>query len=63
MPGLQLMAPTVHGVELSPGDEVDDCDIPVCHDESMMRAGLVFTCQNCPTVVEYADGLVFDIRS
>ena len=57
------MSPTVQGVELAPGDEVDDRDIPVCHDEPMLRAGLVFTCQDCPTVVEYADGLVFDIRN
>lgn len=57
------MAPTVQGVELSPGDEVDARDVPVCHDEPMLRAGLVFTCKDCPTVVEYANGLVFDIRS
>lgn len=56
------MTPTVQGVELRPGDEVDDRDIPVCHGEPMLRAGLVFACSFCPTVVEYADGLVFDIR-
>ena len=57
------MGPTVHGVELRPGDEVDDRDIPVCHSELMLRAGLVFACTSCRTVVEYAGGLVFDIRS
>jgi hypothetical protein len=57
------MTPTVHGLELSPGDEVDDRDIPVCHGEPMLRAGQVFTCQDCPTVVEYSGGLVFDIRN
>lgn len=57
------MTPTVHGVELKPGDEVDDRDIPECHGAPMLRAGPVFTCQDCPTVVEYANGLVFDIRS
>ncbi len=56
------MGPTVHGLELAPGDEVDTSDIPVCHGEPMLRAGLLFTCRDCPTVVEYADGLVFDIR-
>ncbi|WP_406418377.1 hypothetical protein [Streptomyces sp. NBC_01614] len=57
------MAPTVHGVELSPGEEVDDRDIPICHDEPMARAGDLFSCHQCPTVVEYDDGLVFDIRN
>ena len=56
------MTPTVHGLELRPGDEVDDRDIPVCHDRPMERTGDFFTCHRCPTVVEYADGLVFDIR-
>jgi hypothetical protein len=58
---------TSYGYELSPGDDTDIDDVPVCCDEDMAgkdteRGGRDYTCGDCGTVVSIAaSGLVSDI--
>lgn len=59
---------TSYGYELSPGDDTDRDDIPVCCSDDMngkktAEGGIDYTCGDCGTVLEIgANGLVFDIR-
>ena len=61
------MPTTSYGYELSPGDDADLDDIPVCCGNGMTAkdtndGGRKYTCGNCKTVVTIAaSGLVFDI--
>ncbi|MEU8525279.1 hypothetical protein AB0C77_06700 [Streptomyces sp. NPDC048629] len=59
--------PTLHGMELTPGDEAGLDATPVCCSSDMTRRpdgdGIRFTCANCGTAVDVnANGLVTDIR-
>ena len=60
--------PTLHGLELSPGDEVGTDIDPRCCDQDMTSKPKAsdqhtFQCANCLTVVVIdSNGLVFDIR-
>ena len=59
---------TSYGYELSPGDETDLDDIPVCCGSDMTGKKLddgdiEHACENCGTVLEINEnGLVWDIR-
>jgi hypothetical protein len=59
---------TSYGYELTPGDEADRDDIPVCCYDDMSGAtteegGIDYTCGDCGTVLEIDElGLVADIR-
>lgn len=56
--------PSIHGHELSPGDELGTDAVPECCDDDMTADGRTYTCGTCGTVLEVsADGLVFDIRA
>ncbi len=58
---------TSYGHELSPGDDTDRDDVPVCCGEDMTgadtrRGGRDYTCGDCGTIVSIAaSGLVKDI--
>ncbi|MFE7510176.1 hypothetical protein ACFU8I_02945 [Streptomyces sp. NPDC057540] len=59
--------PTLHGLELSPGDHVGTDVEPRCCDQDMTPRPVshknTFTCANCLTVMTVdSQGLVFDIR-
>lgn len=60
--------PTLHGLELSPGDHVGTDIEPRCCDQDMTlkpptRDLRTFKCGNCSTtLVIDSQGLVFDIR-
>jgi hypothetical protein len=59
---------TSYGYELSPGDEADPGDIPVCCYEPMSgvtteEGDIDYTCGDCGTVLEISrSGVVGDIR-
>lgn len=60
------MPTTSYGHELSPGDDTDLDDIPVCCDgmdgKDTSNGGRDYTCPDCGTVVSIsASGLVDDI--
>lgn len=55
--------PTIHGHELSPGDELGTDATPDCCDDEMTPDGRNFTCGSCWTVLEVScSGLVADIN-
>lgn len=55
--------PTIHGHELSPGDELGTDATPDCCDDEMTPDGRNFTCGNCWTVLTVNSlGLVSDIH-
>lgn len=57
-------APTMHGYEITPGDEVDLNTSPhCCGGEMSTTSERLYRCDACSTVVEISpNGLVFDIR-
>lgn len=54
------MDPSINGMELSVGDELDTA--PDCCGDQMVITGNQYRCTACGTVVETSQGLVFDIR-
>jgi hypothetical protein len=57
------MEPSIHGHELSPGDELGHDTAPDCCDSEMTANGSTYTCGHCGTVLTVnALGLVSDIR-
>lgn len=63
--------PTIHGLELSPGDDLGTDTTPDCCDEEMAAKDTAdgyryYTCGNCETVLTVlpvaSNGIVFDIR-
>lgn len=56
--------PSIHGLELSPGDELGTAT-PDCCDEEMTASDSGYRCGDCGTVVTVSprSGLVFDITT
>lgn len=63
--------PSVHGLELSPGDELGTDIVPDCCDEEMAANDTAdgyryYMCGDCETVLTVlpvaSNGIVFDIR-
>ncbi|MFG2328276.1 hypothetical protein ACGFMM_01485 [Streptomyces sp. NPDC048604] len=62
-----MSEPTLHGMELTPGDEAGLDAAPVCCSSDKARrpggTGIRFTCGNCRSSVDINElGLVTDIR-
>lgn len=56
------MEPSIHGHELSPGDQLGNDTTPECCHRDMTTNGTVFGCATCGTALEVNDrGLISNI--